>query len=54
VVPIAFITTVPAAAAVGRVDPVMAVLAVVLAIAFVAVSRWFFRFAVASYTSAGG
>ena len=25
-----------------------------LAIAFVAVSRWFFRYAVSSYTSAGG
>ena len=54
VVPIAFITTVPASAAIGRLDPLMAVLALALAAGFVAASRWFFRYAVRSYTSAGG
>jgi ABC-2 type transport system permease protein len=54
VVPIAFITTVPAAAAIGRLDFGMAALGLALAVGFVAASRWFFRYAVASYTSAGG
>jgi len=54
VVPIAFITTVPAAAAIDRLDFGMAALGLALAVGFVAASRWFFRYAVASYTSAGG
>ena len=54
VVPIAFITTVPAAAAIGRLDLGMAALGIGLAAGFALAARWFFRFAVARYTSAGG
>jgi ABC-2 type transport system permease protein len=54
VVPIAFITTVPAAGAVGRLDLGTAAIALLLGAASVAAARWFFRFAVRSYTSAGG
>ncbi len=52
VVPVAFITTVPAEAIVGRIDPLGAFLALAVTAVLLALSRWFWRFAVRSYTSA--
>ena len=52
VVPIAFITTVPASAAVGKLDPWMALAAPVVAIAMLAAARAFWGFALRHYTSA--
>ena len=52
VVPIAFITTVPASAAVGRLTPGAVVGSVLMASALFALSRGFWRYAVANYTSA--
>jgi ABC-2 type transport system permease protein len=52
IVPIAFITTVPASAAVGRLDWPMALGSLVIASGFLLFSHLFWRRAVASYTSA--
>jgi ABC-2 type transport system permease protein len=52
VVPIAFITTVPAQAIVGRATPGSALVAIIVAVLLVAASRWFWGFAVRNYTSA--
>lgn len=52
VVPVAFITTVPAEAIIGRPHAGMALGAVAIALALFAASRRFWRFAVRSYTSA--
>lgn len=52
VIPVAFITTVPAEAIVGRLDGKSALTAVVVAISLFAIARWFWGFAVRSYTSA--
>lgn len=52
VVPIAFITTVPASAAVGRLDWTMAGLALLAASMLFAASRSFLKFAISRYSSA--
>jgi ABC-2 type transport system permease protein len=52
VVPVAFITTVPAEAIVGRMQPAGALAATVVALVLLLVSRWVWRFAIRSYTSA--
>jgi ABC-2 type transport system permease protein len=52
VVPVAFITTVPAEAIVGRLTVESALAAAGLALALLMVSRWFWRVAVRNYTSA--
>lgn len=52
VIPVAFITTVPAQAVVGRIDTPTVVLALVVAIALLAASRWLWSYAIRSYTSA--
>ena len=52
VVPIAFITTVPASAAVGRLTPQAVAGSVVMASLLFVLSRLFWRYAVANYTSA--
>lgn len=51
-IPVAFITTVPSEAIVGRLRPESAIASVAVAGALLAVSRWFWRVAVRSYTSA--
>ena len=52
VVPVAFITTVPAEAMLGRVTPGWYAAAIALAATLLAVSRGFWRFALRHYTSA--
>lgn len=52
IVPVAFITTVPAEAIVGRATPGGAIGAAAVALALLAVSRWMWRRAVGAYTSA--
>jgi ABC-2 type transport system permease protein len=52
VIPVAFITTVPAEALVGRVQTAAALGALGVALLLVAVSRGFWRFALRNYTSA--
>ena len=52
VIPVAFITTVPAEALIGRVQPTAALGALGVAVLLVAVSRGFWRFALRNYTSA--
>lgn len=52
VIPVAFLTTVPAQALLGRVEWGWMLGAVVLAIALLQISRWFWRFALRFYTSA--
>ena len=52
VVPVAFITTVPAEALLGRIRPATGITALAVAAALLIVSRWFWRFAIRSYTSA--
>lgn len=52
VLPIAFITTVPAEALTGRLAPSTALAAAAIAIALLSISRWFWRVALRSYTSA--
>ncbi|HZG68992.1 MAG TPA: ABC-2 family transporter protein [Herpetosiphonaceae bacterium] len=52
IIPIAFITTVPAEAIVGRATPGSALTALLVAGLLVVVSRWFWRFALRNYTSA--
>ena len=52
IVPIAFITTIPAAALVDKLDPAYAVYSVALALILFALGAWFWRFALRSYSSA--
>jgi ABC-2 type transport system permease protein len=52
VVPVAFAITIPVEALVGRVEPVTVGLSVGLAVAFLAASRWFWRFGLRRYTGA--
>lgn len=52
VLPIAFITTVPAAAAVGRLDWQLAALSPVIALAIIGLSHLFWQLALRHYTSA--
>ncbi len=52
IVPIAFITTIPAEALIGRMQGQNALIAVGTALVLVLLSRWFWQRAVASYTSA--
>ncbi len=52
VVPIAFVTTVPASAAVGRLTWDMAVINLLIALGLLLLSNLFWRYAVANYTSA--
>jgi ABC-2 type transport system permease protein len=51
-IPVAFITTVPAEALLGRVSLTSVAFAVGTAVLLLAVSRWFWQFALRSYTSA--
>ncbi len=52
VIPIAFITTVPAEAFTGKLETVNLAIALLIAVVLLVVSRWFWRFALRSYTSA--
>jgi ABC-2 type transport system permease protein len=52
IVPVAFITTVPAEAIVGRIRPESALVAAGVALVLLLISRWFWSVAVRSYTSA--
>lgn len=52
VVPIAFITTFPAAAVIGRAAPWLLIVAVLLAVVFFGGCVWFWQFAVRRYSSA--
>ncbi len=52
VVPIAFITTVPAEAVIGRANSASVLGTALVALVLLVVSRWFWRFAVRNYTSA--
>lgn len=52
VIPVAFLTTVPAQALLGRVEWAWILGSVVLAIALLQLSRWFWSFALRFYTSA--
>jgi ABC-2 type transport system permease protein len=52
VIPIAFITTVPAQAFTGKLEGNTVWVALGLAVGLLALSRWFWRFALRSYTSA--
>ena len=52
VVPIAFITTIPAEALLGRVNPLFASLSLLMAAASLAVSSAFWRYAIQHYSSA--
>jgi ABC-2 type transport system permease protein len=52
IVPIAFITTVPAEAIVGRITPPSALATILVALALLLIGRLVWRWAVASYTSA--
>jgi ABC-2 type transport system permease protein len=51
-VPIAFITTVPAQAFTGKLETSNLLIALLIAVGLLLVSRWFWRFALRSYTSA--
>jgi ABC-type uncharacterized transport system permease subunit len=51
-IPVAFITTVPSQALIGKVEVSNAIIAFGIALALLAVSRWFWRFGLRSYTSA--
>jgi ABC-2 type transport system permease protein len=52
IVPIAFITTVPASALIGRASPSNALTGIAVTVVLLIVARLFWRFAVRSYTSA--
>ncbi|HEU5013450.1 MAG TPA: ABC-2 family transporter protein [Roseiflexaceae bacterium] len=52
VIPVAFITTVPAEAIVGRLVPTNVLVALVVAAVLLLLSRWFWFFAIRNYTSA--
>ncbi|MCH8274682.1 MAG: ABC-2 family transporter protein [Armatimonadetes bacterium] len=51
-VPLAFIATVPSKALMGNLPPIFLLYGVLWALLFLALSRWFFRFALRHYTSA--
>lgn len=51
-IPVAFLTTIPARAVTGTFHPGTLVAAVLLGLALLAASRWFWRFALRYYTSA--
>ncbi len=51
-IPLAFIATIPSSQLKNGFDPRMVVLGVVWALAFMAIARWFWRFALTQYTSA--
>jgi ABC-2 type transport system permease protein len=51
-IPVAFMTTVPTQALIGKVDPVSSIIALIIAAVLLTVSRWFWRFGLRSYTSA--
>lgn len=52
VLPVAFLTTVPAEAILGRLSPAWVLASLAMASAALLFSRWFWRFALRSYTSA--
>lgn len=52
VLPVAFLTTVPAEAVLGRGEPLWAVGGLAMALATFVASRWFWRYALRHYTSA--
>jgi ABC-2 type transport system permease protein len=52
VVPVAFAITIPVEALVGRLQPTTVLVAVVLAVGFLVVSRWFWKFGLRHYTGA--
>lgn len=52
VVPVAFLTTFPAEALLGRIDPALIGVAVVVALVMFAVASWFWPFALRYYTGA--
>jgi ABC-2 type transport system permease protein len=52
IVPIAFITTIPAEALTGRLNPSNVLISIVIAVLLLVVSRIFWRFALRNYTSA--
>jgi ABC-2 type transport system permease protein len=52
IVPIAFMTTFPAAALIGKLEPIYLAIAPLMAAALLFASRSFWRFALRSYTSA--
>jgi ABC-2 type transport system permease protein len=52
IIPIAFITTVPAASLIDKLDPVYAVYSVALAVSLFALGTWFWRYALRFYSSA--
>lgn len=52
VVPIAFVTTVPAAALIGRLNPGNTLAALAVALVLLVIARWFWHYAIGSYTSA--
>jgi ABC-2 type transport system permease protein len=51
-VPVAFATSVPAEALVGRLSPLTLVWVVLLAVVMLAVSRWFWRVGIRHYSGA--
>lgn len=53
-IPIAWTTTIPASALVGRLTPALAAGAIVVALAALGLTRWLWRVALRRYTSAGG
>jgi ABC-2 type transport system permease protein len=52
IIPIAFLTTVPAEAMLGRLDPIWLLATAGLAIALLTLSHYFWQFALRFYTSA--
>lgn len=52
VIPVAFLTTVPAQAMMGRIEPIWLLGSALLAAALFQASRWFWQFALRFYTSA--
>ncbi|MDB9528386.1 ABC transporter permease [Oscillatoria sp. CS-180] len=52
IIPVAFLTTIPAQALLGRIEWAWVMGSVLLAIALLQASRWFWRFALRFYTSA--
>jgi ABC-2 type transport system permease protein len=52
VLPIAFVITVPAQALTGRLSTWSVILSLLLVVAFISLSRWFFRFGLKRYTGA--
>lgn len=52
IIPVAFITTFPAQALLGRLDPIIGVAAVGLAVVLFVIASWFWNFALRHYTGA--